>query len=100
MGRRHHDSDSVPHRVQQNLSFVIIPLKWVGGITAILSLLFGLQQTIQLVSNLRERQRHIAELYKVGKLQQSTADYKGAWASFEQALKTAEAGEQLPKLTG
>jgi hypothetical protein len=75
-------------------------LKWVGGITAILSLVFGLHQMTQLVSNLRERQRHIAELYKVGKLQQSTADYEGAWASFEQALKTAEEGEQLPKLTG
>jgi hypothetical protein len=25
-GRRHHDSWSCPHRVQQNLSFVIIPL--------------------------------------------------------------------------
>jgi hypothetical protein len=75
-------------------------LKWVGGITAILSLLFGLHQMTQLVSNLRERQRHIAELYKVGKLQQSTADYEGAWASFEQALQTAEGGGQLVKLTG
>src|SRR5207249_4002363 len=75
-------------------------LKWVGGITAILSLLFGLHQMTQLVSNLRERQRHIAELYKVGKLQQGAADYEGARASFEQALKTAEEGEQLPKLTG
>ena len=75
-------------------------LKWVGGINAILSLLFGLHQMTQLVSNLRERQRHIAELYKVGKLQQGVADYEGVWTGFEQALKTAEAGGQLAKLTG
>jgi hypothetical protein len=68
--------------------------------TAILSLLFGLHQMTQLVSNLRERQRHIAELYTAGQLQQGAADYEGAWASFEQALKTAEAGGQLAKLTG
>lgn len=75
-------------------------LKWVGGITAILSLIFGLHQITQLVSDFRERQRHSAELYKLGKLQQGAADYEGAWVTFEQALKTAESGGQLAKLTG
>jgi HEAT repeat protein len=75
-------------------------LKWVGGITAILSLIFGLHQITQLVSDFRERQRHSAELYQLGKLQQGAADYEGAWASFEQALKTAESGGQLAKVIG
>jgi hypothetical protein len=75
-------------------------LKWVGAITAILSLIFGLVKLAELVSDVGERQRQIAELHKVGKQQQSAADYEGAWASFEQALKAAEPGGQLAKLTG
>ncbi len=75
-------------------------LKWVGGATAILSLIFGLYQLTQLVSDVRERQRSTAELYKVGKQQQAAADYPAAWASFEQGLKAAEPGGKLAKLTG
>jgi len=75
-------------------------LKWVGGVTAILSLVFAVQQAIQLVSDVREQRRQITELYKVGKLQQDAADYEGAWASFERALKIAESGGRLAKLTG
>lgn len=75
-------------------------LKWVGAVTAILSLVFAIHRVTQLVSDLREQQRHIAELREVGKLQQSTADYDGAWASLEQALKVAESGGMLDKLTG
>jgi len=75
-------------------------LKWVGAVTAILSLIFAIQRVTQLVSDLREQQRQIAELREVGKLQQSTADNDGAWTSFEQALKIAESGGMLDKLTG
>ncbi|HEY0670693.1 MAG TPA: hypothetical protein VGD27_00435 [Longimicrobiales bacterium] len=75
-------------------------LKWAGGITALLSLIFGLQQLTQMVSDTRERKRHTAELHRVGKLQQSASDYPAAWATFETALKSAEPGGQLAKLTG
>lgn len=75
-------------------------LKWVGGITAVLSLIFGLHKFIEMVSDVRERERQVTELYNVGKLQQSNADYAAAWDSFEQAMKSAEPGGQLAKLTG
>jgi len=75
-------------------------LKWVGGITAILSLIFGVQRVIQLVSEAGERQRQIAELYRVGKEQQDAGNYPAAWNSFEQALKDADEGGQIAKLTG
>lgn len=75
-------------------------LKWVGAVTAILSLIFAIHRMTQLVSDLREQQRQIAELREVGKLQLSTSDYDGAWASLEQALKVAESGGMLDKLTG
>jgi Tfp pilus assembly protein PilF len=75
-------------------------LKWVGGVTAILSLILGLYQVTRLVSDVRERQRHLAELYAVGKEQQSAGDFQSAWTSFEQALKTADEGGQIAKLAG
>jgi hypothetical protein len=75
-------------------------LKWVGGVTAFLSLVFALHQFIQMVADVRERQRDITELYKAGKLQQGAADYQAAWTSFEQAAKKADSGGQLAKLTG
>ena len=75
-------------------------LKWVGGVTAVLSLFFGLYQLTQLVADVRERQRQVAELYEVGKDQQDVGDYESAWASFEKAVKSAEAGGLLAKLTG
>jgi hypothetical protein len=75
-------------------------LKWVGGVTAVLSLIFGLRQVTQIFSDTRERQRQVAELSKVGKQQQSARDYEAAWASFELAFKAAESGGQLAKLSG
>ncbi len=74
-------------------------LKWVGGVTAVLSLIFALHKFVEMVSDVRERQRQIAEFYEVGKRQQANADYAGAWNSFEEAMKAAEPGGQLAKLT-
>jgi hypothetical protein len=75
-------------------------LKWIGAITAVLSLAFAVQQAIQLVSDVRERQRQIAELTSVGRLQRESGDYRASWASFEKAIQVAEPGGQLAKLTG
>lgn len=75
-------------------------LKWIGAVTAVLSLVFGLNQLTLLISDVRERQRQIAELSAMAHQQQEAADYEAAWASFEQALKIAESGGRLAKLTG
>jgi tetratricopeptide (TPR) repeat protein len=75
-------------------------LKWVGAVTAVLSLILGLYQVTQLVSNTRERQRHIAELLAVGREQQGAGDYPAAWTSFERALNSADEGGLIAKLTG
>ena len=75
-------------------------LKWVGGATAVISLVVAAQQAIQLVSDGRERQRQIAELHSVASLQQEAGDYRAAFASFERALEVAEPSGQLAKLTG
>ena len=75
-------------------------LKWVGGITAVLSLAFAVQQAIELVSDSRERQRNIAELSSVAVLQRNAGDYRAAWTTYERALEAAEPTGQLAKLTG
>jgi len=75
-------------------------MKWVGGVTAVLSLVFAVQQAIQLVSEVRERDRRIAELDLVGKRQRDSGDYRAAWVTFEKAIEVAEPTGQLAKLTG
>jgi tetratricopeptide (TPR) repeat protein len=75
-------------------------LKWVGGTTAILSLILGLYQVTKLFSEARERHRSVVELHTVGKDQQNAGNYQGAWTSFEQALERADQGGQLAKMIG
>ncbi|MBZ5538195.1 MAG: hypothetical protein LAO31_19755 [Acidobacteriia bacterium] len=60
-------------------------MKWVGGATAILSLIFGIYQLTNLVSGYRERHRRTAELLAAGKLQQGGRDFSSAWTTFEEA---------------
>jgi len=72
----------------------------VGGATAVLSLIFGVFQLGQTVATIRAQQHQVAELLRVGELQQATRDYSAAWASFAEAAKTTEAGGEVAKLTG
>jgi tetratricopeptide (TPR) repeat protein len=75
-------------------------LKWAGGITTLLSLIFAVHQLVQLAGDVRDGQRQVAELLKLGKDQQDAGDYASAWASFAQAAGRAEAGGQVAKLIG
>jgi tetratricopeptide (TPR) repeat protein len=62
-------------------------LKWVGGGTAILSLIFGLRQLTVLITDERDRQRQATELIAAGKLQQAARDYRAAWTSLGKAAE-------------
>jgi hypothetical protein len=62
-------------------------LKWVGGTTAVLSLVFGLRQLTVLISDARDRQRQITELIATGRLQQEARDYGSAWKSLGKAAE-------------
>ncbi|MFL5494808.1 MAG: hypothetical protein ACJ8DC_10545 [Gemmatimonadales bacterium] len=70
-------------------------LKWVGGTTAVLSLVFGLRQLAGLISDARERRHHVAELIATGRLQQDARDYESAWKSLG---KAAELGASEPSV--
>ncbi len=65
-------------------------LKWVGGVTAILSLIFGLQQMTKMISNYFEQRSQVAEMLELGKSQQSAYHYPEAWTSFEKANQLDE----------
>jgi tetratricopeptide (TPR) repeat protein len=62
-------------------------VKWVGGGTAVLSLVFGLRQLTVLISDARDRQRQVTELIGMGKLQQEARDYGSAWKSLGRAAE-------------
>lgn len=62
-------------------------LKWVGAATAILSLVFGLQQLVTRISDYRQERRQISELLETADLQRASAHYAVAWSSLEEAAE-------------
>jgi hypothetical protein len=60
-------------------------LKWVGSLTAILSLFFGIRQLVKIVSDRVEANRKIDALLKSEDVELKVRDYAAAWRSLEQA---------------
>jgi len=60
-------------------------LKWVGGVTAVISLVFGMVRANELYSSWRERNDAVEELVRAVELQMQTRDYQGAWQLLAQA---------------
>jgi hypothetical protein len=60
-------------------------LKWVGSVTAILSLFFGVRQLVKIVSDRVEANRKIDALLKSEDVELKVRDYAAAWRSLEQA---------------
>lgn len=61
-------------------------LKWIGGITAIISLIVATVQINELFMGWREKRVAVEELIRAAQLQQETSDYLGAWKFIDQAL--------------
>lgn len=61
-------------------------LKWIGGVTAVLSLFLVAQQVNNVLSSWTDRQESVAALIMASDLQASAGDYAGAWGSLDQAL--------------
>ncbi len=75
-------------------------MKWVGIVTAILSLIAGVREVSSLIADSEEHARNIDELHAVGTSQQTAGDYAQAWSTFEQALTSSEEDNLLAKLRG
>ncbi len=76
------------------------PLKWIGAVAAVVSVLLGINQVTRLVAEDAERQRQVTELRAVADQQEKNADYPAAWSSLDQAMKAADQGSYLAKLVG
>ena len=77
-----------------------VSLRWVGALTAVISLGMGAFSAIKLISDVRDRARNIEELSATASEQQQNGDFAAAWSSLEQALAKAAEGGQLAKLAG
>ena len=62
-------------------------LKWVGGITAVISLVIGMDRVNDLYSSWRERAATIEELVAAARLQEAARDYPGGWSLLQEALE-------------
>ncbi|HEX6631590.1 MAG TPA: hypothetical protein VF048_10875, partial [Gemmatimonadaceae bacterium] len=62
-------------------------LKWVGGATAVLSLVFALQRAWQMVADARERQRVVAEALATAHTYEASGNYEAGWAALAQAAE-------------
>ncbi len=76
------------------------PLKWIAAITAVITLVLGLNQVVRVFAEVGERQRQLAELLAVADRQREVGDFPAAWASLERALVAADQGSFLAKLSG
>lgn len=62
-------------------------LKWVGGVTAVLSLVFALQRAVQMVSEARERRRAVAELLAAARTFEASGNYDAGWRALDEAAE-------------
>jgi hypothetical protein len=60
-------------------------MKWVGGATAILTLLFGLQRVVTSVSDARVKRNRTSESVRAARLQLADRRYDEAWSTLQQA---------------
>lgn len=61
-------------------------LKWLGGITAVISLVLGTVQINGLFGDWQERKVAVSQLIDAAALQTDASDYKGAWHLIDEAL--------------
>lgn len=61
-------------------------LKWMGGITVVISLVLGTVQINGLFSDWQERKVAVSQLIAAAALQTDANDYKGAWKLIDEAL--------------
>jgi len=60
-------------------------MKWIGGATAVLTLLFGLQRVATSLSDARARRNQTAELLRTAALQRQDGHYDDAWRTLQKA---------------
>ncbi len=75
-------------------------MKWVARATAVLALGFAILQLARTVGDVRDRRRQIQELVQTQATARRAADYEHAWTALDDAVKVAESGGLMAKMTG
>ena len=70
----------------RKLHAVAVGLKWIAGITALISLVIGMDRVNDIYSSWRDRQNAITELVAAARLQAEARDYAGGWRLLQSAL--------------
>lgn len=73
-------------------------LKWVGGITAVISLVFGMVRANELYSSWRERSEAVEELVRAVEMQMRAKDYRGSWRLLAQARELEPGSREARRL--
>lgn len=74
------------------------PLKWIGVVTVLLSLLLLINQASKVFAEIRDRQRQVGELQAMADQQQRAGAFQEAWTSLERADATAGGSSYLARL--
>lgn len=62
-------------------------MKWLGGATAVITLLIGLVQVSRIFQDWQEREDAVNEFVQASNLYSKSGDYEGAWKVLDQALE-------------
>lgn len=61
-------------------------LKWIGGISAVFSLIIAMVQVSSIYQNMQNKEKVVSEFIKIGNLQRDRGNYSAAWDSYAEAI--------------
>lgn len=68
---------------------ILISIKWIGGITALISLIIGVRQVSGIVKDWKERDESVRQIVTASKMLVEMKDYQAAWQLSKNATKLA-----------
>jgi tetratricopeptide (TPR) repeat protein len=80
-------------QMPQRWKFIGSLLKWVGAVTAIVSLIIGVDRLGGILTEWRERSVAVQQYVAAARIQSEMGDFPGAWSLIEQALSITPASE-------
>jgi hypothetical protein len=69
-------------------------LKWITGLTAVISLLIGVRQLSVIVKDWSERDKAVSQIVAASKMQMELKDYQAAWQIVKQATSIAPSSQK------
>lgn len=83
-------SPQKPHR----WAILLSVLKWVGGLTALISLIIGVKQVGTIMKDWKERDYAVRQIVEASKMLVEMRDYEAAWQIIEKGAKIAPSSKK------